>query len=347
MMEGLSRSIKSATTTGEIIGLKPFKNYPTSTHQQFVYDTLLHGIPIVKEAKSYKRILEYFGEASGAEINHSKSMIFFFNTNPAIQRNLTNILGFEWKTLPTKYLGVPLTDKVYKLSTWEGVINMLTERVKNRTYRSLNLASRLILTKTVLQTIPTYMMSFFPTPQGILHKIKSIKRDFLWRGAETKKKWALVAWEKVCMPKRKGGLGLQDPQTTNNAYGAKLWWHWVKETTTPWVNLWKAKYAPNTHDQNRIHFGGTKEGSAIWNLAWCNKEWIHTHRDFGKSGMAEQLDSGRTLGNRNQGWKTQVEEYSNRTSSCKEKSTFIDTGSRERTTTNREPGTRLFLRTMR
>jgi hypothetical protein len=82
-------------------------------------------------------------------------------------------------------------------------------------------------------------MSFFPTPRGIIQKIRSIHRDFLWRGAETNKKWALVAWEKVCMPKRKGGLGLKDQQMTNNAYGAKLWWRWVKEIATPWVNLWK------------------------------------------------------------------------------------------------------------
>jgi hypothetical protein len=33
VMEGLSRSIKSTTTTGEITGLKPFKNFPTLTHQ--------------------------------------------------------------------------------------------------------------------------------------------------------------------------------------------------------------------------------------------------------------------------------------------------------------------------
>jgi hypothetical protein len=180
MMEGLSRSIKSATTTGEITGLKPFENFPTSTHQQFVDDTLLHGIPMVKEAKTFKRILEEFGEASRAEINHSKSMIYFFNTNFAIQRNLTNILGFECKTLPTKYLGIPLTDRAYKMSTLEGVLNKLQERVKNWLYRSLNLAGRLVLTKTVLQAIPTYMMSVFPAPKGILQKIRTIQRDFLW-----------------------------------------------------------------------------------------------------------------------------------------------------------------------
>jgi hypothetical protein len=198
-------------------------------------------------------------------------VIFFFNTNLAIQRNLTNILGFEQKALPTKYLGVPLIEKVCKMSTWEGVINRLQERVKNWTYRSLNLVGKLILTKFVLQAIPTFVMFIFPTPQGILQKIKAIQRDFLWQGVETKKKWALVAWEKVYRPKSKGGMGLQDPQMTNNAYGAKLLWHWVKETTTPWVNLWKAKYAPDICDQDKIHFGGTREGLAIWNLAWRNK----------------------------------------------------------------------------
>jgi len=59
------------------------------------------------------------------EINHSKSMIYFFNTNPAIQRNLANILGFERKMLPTKYLGIPLMKRECKMAVWEGVINKM------------------------------------------------------------------------------------------------------------------------------------------------------------------------------------------------------------------------------
>jgi hypothetical protein len=86
---------------------------------------------MVKEEKTFKRILEEFREASRDEINHSKSMIYFFNTKPAIQRNLANGLGFECKILPTKYLGIPLKDRDYKMATWEGVINKLQERVKN------------------------------------------------------------------------------------------------------------------------------------------------------------------------------------------------------------------------
>ena len=108
------------------------------------------------------------------------------------------------------------------MATWEGVINKLQQRVKYWTYRALNLAGRLILNKAVLQAILAYMMSMFPAPKVILQKIKAIQRDFLWRGAENKNKWALVAYEKVCRQKRKGDLGLKYPQVTNGAYGPKL-----------------------------------------------------------------------------------------------------------------------------
>jgi len=95
-------------------------------------------------------------------------MIFFFNTHIDVQRNLTNILGFERKTLPTKYLGVPLTDKVGKKSTWENMINKQQDRVKIWTYQALNFVGMLVLTKAVLQEIPTYLLLVFPTLPGIL-----------------------------------------------------------------------------------------------------------------------------------------------------------------------------------
>jgi hypothetical protein len=44
-------------------------------------------------------------------------------------------------------------------------------------YRSLNLAERLILTKSILQAIPTFIMSVFPAPKGILEKIRTIQRN--------------------------------------------------------------------------------------------------------------------------------------------------------------------------
>jgi hypothetical protein len=130
-------------------------------------------------------------------------------------------------------MGAPLMNRESKYITWEGILTKLQERAKRWTYRTLNLAGHLILTKAILQAIPTYLISVFPTPKCILQKIRTIQTNFLWRGTEDKKKWALVAREKPCWPKSKGGLGLQDPQVTNEAYREKLWWTWVKDSSTP------------------------------------------------------------------------------------------------------------------
>lgn len=60
MMEGLGRAIKGKSVEGRIQGLKLTIDGVASTHQQFVDDTVLQGIPMVKEAKSFKQIRTNF-----------------------------------------------------------------------------------------------------------------------------------------------------------------------------------------------------------------------------------------------------------------------------------------------
>eukprot|EP00253_Pinus_taeda_P011647 PITA_11647 len=64
MMEGLGQSIKHANTMGKIKGLQLIHDDQALTHQQFVYDTMLQGIPTVKEATTYKQILNGFARAT-------------------------------------------------------------------------------------------------------------------------------------------------------------------------------------------------------------------------------------------------------------------------------------------
>ena len=59
-------------------------------------DTFYHGIPMVKKEKMFKRILEEFGEASGAEINHSKLMTTF--SKPTLLSNGTSQIFWALST---------------------------------------------------------------------------------------------------------------------------------------------------------------------------------------------------------------------------------------------------------
>lgn len=234
LMEGLSRLICRAKEEGKIKGLQPLPSIPTTTRQQFVDDTMLHGSPTTKEALGFKKILKLFSEASSMEINLSKSTIFFFNTHLVVQKNLSRILGFRRGNLPLKYLGAPLIDKPWQKKHWEKILANMEKRCQHWTHRALNFAGRLVLTKEVLQAIPHYLLSILLAPKGVLQQMRVIQRSFVWSGNVEKKKWALVAWDKLCKSKNLGGLNLSDPSTINKACGAKLWWRWLKEPNIPW-----------------------------------------------------------------------------------------------------------------
>jgi len=72
---------------------------------------MLQGIPTAREARAIKIILNDFAMVASIEVSLNKSKVFFFNTNIATQKNITRILGFQREQLPSKYLGIPLTNK--------------------------------------------------------------------------------------------------------------------------------------------------------------------------------------------------------------------------------------------
>ena len=110
LAEGLGRSLKAQQRREEVKGLDPNNSQNPQTHQQFVDDTMLMGIAMVKEAREIKKTLEEFKQANGLDINKDKSQLFFFNTQNETKRNIIRTLGFTEGHLPSKFLGAPLAE---------------------------------------------------------------------------------------------------------------------------------------------------------------------------------------------------------------------------------------------
>ncbi|WMV40381.1 hypothetical protein MTR67_033766 [Solanum verrucosum] len=70
------------------------------------------------------------------------------------------------------------------------------------------MGGRSTLINSVLDNIPTYIMSMLPIPSKV--QIDKIRSSFLWRGSYEGHKFHLVKWENVIMPKQHGGLGIRD-----------------------------------------------------------------------------------------------------------------------------------------
>jgi len=61
-------------------------------------------------------------------------------------------------------------------------------------------------------------MQCFQLPQATLDQLNRTHRKFFWKTSSSEKGLPLVAWDKICLPKAKGGLGLRKSEAVNQAF---------------------------------------------------------------------------------------------------------------------------------
>ncbi|XP_059277663.1 uncharacterized protein LOC132031768 [Lycium ferocissimum] len=180
-MEGMSNMFQTAKVNGWIRGFQVGAGNLEITHLQYADDNLV------------------FCEAV-AEVE-----------------SLAEKLGGKVGELPTTYLGMPLGAKSKSKGIWNGVLEKCEKKLTNWKSQYLSLGGRLTMVNSVLDALPSYMMSIFPIPVN---------------GNEDKKKFHLVKWEELT---RKHMLwkevitakyGLEDKWMTNmvnTPYGCTVW----------------------------------------------------------------------------------------------------------------------------
>ena len=86
---------------------------------------------------------------------------------------IAQIMGFsitqDWKSF--KYLGLPLCIKALLGEFWHHFIQKIREKMEKWGSRWLNLASRVVLIKSVLSALPLYQFSTLLAPKGILKEM--------------------------------------------------------------------------------------------------------------------------------------------------------------------------------
>jgi hypothetical protein len=105
---------------------------------------------------------------------------------------------------------------------------------------TLSMAGQSVLVNTVLNALPTYYMQVFRLPQGIIDRIISCTRRFLWRGDKSfSEGHCLIGWQSLTLPKNRGGIGIIDLRAHNETLLLRLLWALHTEPDSPWVlKLW-------------------------------------------------------------------------------------------------------------
>ncbi|KAG7599261.1 Ribonuclease H-like superfamily [Arabidopsis suecica] len=83
-------------------------------------------------------------------------------------------------------------------------------------------------------------------PITICNEINSVISSFWWGKENGKKKIPWVAWQRLSIPKKEGGLGFKDLQHFNKALLAKQAWRILMNPTSLLARLYKSLYYPHT-----------------------------------------------------------------------------------------------------
>nr|XP_016449081.1 PREDICTED: uncharacterized protein LOC107774127 [Nicotiana tabacum] len=199
-----------------------------------------------------------FSAASGLIANPNKSCIYFGGVNNLLQQQIMDILGYTKGELPFVYLGIPLSTKRLSAIQCEPLIERMLRRIQSWTIKFMSYAGRAVLVKSVLFAIQTSWAQIFILSKKIIHFIEAICKRFLWTGYAEPTKKALIAWDKLCLPKVAEGLNFTNVEIWNK------------------VSIWLAI-------QQRL---ATKERLARWGIiaeqtcSLYNKEYETVHHLF-------------------------------------------------------------------
>jgi hypothetical protein len=211
-----------------------------------------------------------YEEASGQEINLAKSEVFFSrNLSMAAQEDLSKIMGVRHVLGTGNYLGLPSMIGRKKKEIFAYIKDRIWKRINAWRGRMLSRAGKEVMIKSVLQAIPSYIMSIYIIPSTTITEIERMVNSFWWSGGNNNTGIRWLAWDKLTTPKAMGGMGFRDFQAFNMAMVAKQGWRLLQNPDALVSRVLKARYFPKTS------FINSKLGnnpSYAWKSLWMCRE---------------------------------------------------------------------------
>ncbi len=166
------------------------------------------------EVETLSAVLEAYGAESGLRVNPAKSKML--------------PLGSWSRTTPGPYpyvdevriLGVTFTRTVRGMmaANWPARLRALRGTLVDARLRVLNICQRVQYCNSYALSILWHTAQVLPLPTGILKDVRKALSAMLWAGEPLR-----VAFDVLCLPPGRGGLGLHDPTTRARAMFTSRW----------------------------------------------------------------------------------------------------------------------------
>jgi hypothetical protein len=153
-----------------------------------------------------------------------------YRNPPELTPALSAILQYRTISLPTQYLGLPLTIKKSPKMAYIPMLTAVQQRYEGYKGKTPINGEANNSDDSVLNAIPLHHMQALLLPKWVTNRIRNITRRFLWTG--TKDTFSgghcLLTWPKVTLPKINGGLNIMDIELQNKTLLLK--WLWTADS---------------------------------------------------------------------------------------------------------------------
>jgi mannosylglycoprotein endo-beta-mannosidase len=270
-IDPLQKVLEKATESGLLYAMPGGLRGPRVS--LYADDAAIFLSPTEHDISSLASILQSFGEVSGLVTNVAKSSIAPIQcANIDLEAVLANFPAAT-VSFPIKYLGLPLSHGRLRHVDLQPYIDKAVARLNPWKGKFLNRAGCTALVKSVLSSMPIFLLTALKADKGILKAFAKISRGMLWACKEAVSgRKCKVNWQKVCRPKELGGLGILDLEKFSRALRLRwLWYEW-RAPEKPWVGSETPNDASDIDLFNaatRVTIGNGSKAS-FWSSSWLH-----------------------------------------------------------------------------
>jgi hypothetical protein len=235
--------LKHAEENGALVGVKVCRSAPAVSHMLFADDSLILMRADLANASALRQVPNSYCAALGQLVSEAKSSIFSSPcTSVEIREEICLELNILTEAITDTYLGPPTQVGVDRLDCFIHLIERVLERLKGFKEKLLSYGGKEDLLKAVAQAILAYAMLVFKLPKQVIKGITDAITRYWWGDDDVQKHMHWFAWWKMCVPKKRGGMGFRDLHCFNLAMLAKQCWSLLCEPESLCAQVLRPNY---------------------------------------------------------------------------------------------------------
>ncbi|KAL3677843.1 hypothetical protein R1sor_020799 [Riccia sorocarpa] len=179
-----------------------------------------------------------FEIASGARLNLQKSIVMALR--PGSTPGWIEETGCEVARIGRNflYLGVSTSSPIDERAIANEIVQKMMKKLKHWSNKLLSWPAKTLLLKHVLAATPLYQLMSVGLSKDGLEELERLCRNFLWGwNEEGNPKQALIAWDRVALPKAEGGLGWTKFKVMADALNVRQVSRIIEGGCAEWIQL--------------------------------------------------------------------------------------------------------------